>query len=123
MKKRSPLLIPILLLVLLTTSCRKDDTINCTITWQTYTHTKQITADQIQKAFQQTFFGYYPPLNDNTVIARKTTRREVRSLTMKLISMADALIDGDPNPEGQQIEIKVFINYGSTIEEIWSKDY
>ena len=42
---------------------------------------------------------------------------------MKLISMADALIEGEPNPEGQQIEIRVFINYGTTIEEIWSKDY
>ena len=119
-------LLPLLLLTLLlltTSSCKKDDTINCTITWQTYTHTKQITADQIQKAFQQTFFGYYPPLNDNTVRASNTTRSEVRSLTMKLISMADALIEGEPNPEGQQIEIRVFINYGTTIEEIWSKDY
>ena len=119
-------LLPLLLLTLLlltTSSCQKTDTINCTITWQTYTHAKHITADQIQKAFQQTFFGYYPPLNDNTVRASNTTRREVRSLTMKLISMADALIEGEPNPEGQQIEIRVFINYGTTIEEIWSKDY
>ena len=120
---KHPLPLFLLLLLLTPSSCQKPDTINCTIYWQLYTPAKYITADEIEQAFQQTFFDFYERVNDNTVRASNTTRSEVRSLTMKLISMADAPIEGDPNPEGQQIEIRVFINYGTTIEEIWSKDY
>lgn len=120
-------LLPILFLfaILATSSCQKTDTINCTIYWQLYTQTKYITYDNIQQAFQETFFGYYPRLNDNTVRADNTTRNDVRSLARKLASMADSKLNGTTNPaDNNPIEVRLFINYNNSYtEEVWSKTY
>lgn len=116
-------LLPLLLLLLTPISCQKPDTINCTIYWQLYTPAKYITPDEIAQAFQQTFFAYYPRVNDNTVRARNTTRSDVRSLTLKLATMADAKIHDTADPAAP-VEVRVFINYGgSSVEEVWSKNY
>lgn len=121
MKPRLFLLL--LIAVMSAASCRKTDTIDCTIYWQLYTPAKHVTADEIEQAFQQTFFGYYPRVNDNTVRARNTTHSDVRSLTVKLATMADAKIHGTADPAAP-VEVRVFINYGgSYIEEVWSKNY
>lgn len=120
-------LLPILFLfaILSTSSCQKTDTINCTIYWQLYTQAKYITYDNIQQAFQETFFGYYPRLNDNTVRADNTTRNDVRSLARKLASMADSKLNGTTNPaDNNPIEVRLFINYNNSYtEEVWSKTY
>lgn len=120
-------LLPILLLfaILATSSCQKTDTINCTIYWQLYTQAKYITYDNIQQAFQETFFGYYPRLNDNTVRADNTTRNDVRSLARKLASMADSKLNGTTDPaDNNPIEVRLFINYNNSYtEEVWSKTY
>ena len=55
--------------------------------------------------------------------ARNTTHSDVRSLTVKLATMADAKIHGTADPAAP-VEVRVFINYGgSYIEEVWSKNY
>lgn len=120
---KHPLPLFLLLLLLTPSSCQKPDTINCTIYWQLYTPAKYITADEIEQAFQQTFFDFYERVNDNTVRARNTTRADVRSLTLKLATMADAKIYDTADPAAP-VEVRVFINYGgSDIEEVWSKNY
>jgi hypothetical protein len=120
---KHPLPLFLLLLLLTPSSCQKPDTINCTIYWQLYTPAKYITADEIEQAFQQTFFDFYERVNDNTVRARNTTRADVRSLTLKLATMADAKIHDTADPAAP-VEVRVFINYGgSNIEEVWSKNY
>ncbi len=121
MKPRLFLLL--LLVVLSAASCRKTDTIDCTIYWQLYTPAKYVSADEIEQAFQQTFFGFYERVNDNTVRARNTTRSDVRSLTVKLSTMADAKIHDTADP-ADPVEVRVFIDFGgSYIEEVWSKNY
>lgn len=107
------------------TGCKRDDTINCTIYWQLYTRTKYTTFQEIEKAFQDTFFGYYERVNDNTVRANNTTKKDVRSLTLKLADMADKRINDTTDPsEENPVEVRLFIDYaGSYIEEIWSKNY
>lgn len=110
--------------VLSLTGCKKDDTINCTVYWQLYAPHKYLTVTDIEQAFQQTFFGYYDRVNDNTVRAMHTTPRDVRSITLKLASMADALLDGTTDPAEGPIEVRVFIDFaGSYIDEVWSKTY
>ena len=110
-------------LMLLFVSCKKDDTITCTIYWQLYTPAKYVSADEIEQAFQETYFGYYERVNDNSVRARNTTRSDVRSLTVKLATMADAKIHGTADPAAP-VEVRVFIDFaGSYIEEVWSKTY
>lgn len=110
--------------VLSLTGCKKDDTINCTVYWQLYAPHKYLTMTDIEQAFQQTFFGYYDRVNDNTVRAMHTTPRDVRSITLKLASMADALLDGTTDPAEGSIEVRVFIDFaGSYIDEVWSKTY
>lgn len=110
--------------VLTLTGCKKDDTINCTVYWQLYAPHKYLTVTDIEQAFQQTFFGYYDRVNDNTVRAMHTTPRDVRSITLKLASMADALLDGTTDPAEGPIEVRVFIDFaGSYIDEVWSKTY
>ena len=56
--------------------------------------------------------------------ALHTTPRDVRSITLKLASMADALLDGTSDPAQGPIEVRVFIDFGgSYIDEVWSKTY
>lgn len=120
-------LLPVLLLaVLCLAGCsKKNDTMDCKIYWQMYLHPKYIEPTEIEKAFQETFFGFYDRVNDNTVIARNTTRSDVRSLTRKLCSMADAKIDEELDPSlDSQVEMRVYIDFnGSYVEEVWSKYY
>lgn len=106
-------------------SCsKKPETINCKIYWQLYNRPKYVGETEIENAFKETFFGFYEKVNDNTVMARNTTRSDVRSLTLKLASMADDKIDQPLDPEANKtIEVKVFIDYGTYIEEAWSKEY
>lgn len=112
-------------LVFLFVSCKKTDTLTCTIYWQLYTQSpaKYVSADEIEHAFQETYFGYYERVNDNSVRARNTTRSDVRSLTVKLATMADAKIHGTADPAAP-VEVRVFIDFASSyIEEVWSKTY
>ncbi len=106
-------------------SCsKKPETINCKIYWQLYNRPKYVGETEIENAFKETFFGFYEKVNDNTVMARNTTRSDVRSLTLKLASMADDKINQPIDPEANKtIEVKVFIDYGTYIEEAWSKEY
>ncbi len=105
--------------------CNKKETITCTILWQLQTQAQPETYAPIEKAFQDTFFGYYQRLNDNTVRAENTTQSDVRSLTLKLSSMADQKITPDSlPPDHPPIQISVFINFhNSYTEEVWSKTY
>ena len=104
--------------------CQKRDTIDCTIYWQTYTQQKHPSLSTIESAFRSTFFDYYQRVNDNTVRALNTTKSDVRSLTIKLASMADALIDQQPDTAQEPVEVRVFIDFaGSYTEEVWSKNY
>lgn len=104
---------------------KKEDTLNCTISWQLYHQPKYMEENDIEQAFQEVFFSYYSKVNDNTVLARNTTRNDVRSLTLKLATMADSRITEPLDPANhEQIEVKVFINFENKyIEEIWSKTY
>ena len=123
---KQSLLLLCLLAALSISGCKKTDTIDCTIYWQLYNQPKSVTLSDIEGAFQSTFFGYYELVNDNTVRARNTTKNDVRSLSVKLASMADALID-DRHGQSEQtlpIEVRVYIDFnGSYIEEVWSKTY
>lgn len=120
-----------LLLLMLATICfcscskDKDDTLNCKIYWQLYHIPKYVEENDIEKTFQDVFYGFYERVNDNTVIARNTTRQDVKSLTLKLASMADEKINGSAPPAlDYYIEVRVFIDYnGSSVEEVWSKCY
>ena len=131
--------LPLLLLAALTLLCgchKEPDTIDCTISWQLYHQPKDgaayLTDNDIEEAFRVTFYGYYERVNDNTVIARSTTQADVRSITLKLASMADARIRDmhlaiDPALD-QQTEVRLFIRFGTSpensyIEEIWSQSY
>ena len=121
MKKSSLILLVILATIL--SSCKQDETITCTITWQLYTHSKYTSATDIEKAFQNTYFAFYERVNDNTCIARHTTKADVRSLTIKLATMADAKIE-EPSDPSHPVEVRVFINYANRYtEEVWSKTY
>lgn len=104
---------------------KKEEKLNCTITWQLYHQPKYVTESDIERAFQETFFGFYEKVNDNTALARNTTKKDVRSLTLKLALMADSRITETLDPEnGEKVEVKVFVNYANSyIEEIWSKSY
>lgn len=103
---------------------KKPETMNCKIYWQLYHHPKHVTESDIETAFQETFFGFYEKVNDNTVMARNTTRSDVRSLTLKLATMADAKIKEPVDPDlHKSIEVRVFIDFGTYVEEVWSKDY
>lgn len=98
---------------------------DCTISWQLYHRPKYLEDSQIEKAFQDTFFAFYDRVNDNTAIARNTTRDDVRSLTLQLANMADDKISGTLDPSrNEQVEVVVIINFaGSYTEEVWSKSY
>lgn len=127
MKHTMKHLTPVLLLAALCLAgCnKKSDTMDCKIYWQLYLHTKQIEPTDIEKAFQETFFGFYERVNDNTVLARNTTKADVRSLTLKLCSMADSKITDELEPALDcQAEMRVYIDFnGAYVEEIWSKKY
>lgn len=117
---------PLLLLLCCLTGCTKSDgTMDCTISWQLYHRPKYLEDSQIEKAFQDTFFAFYDRVNDNTAIARNTTRDDVRSLTLQLANMADDKISGTLDPSrNEQVEVVVIINFaGSYTEEVWSKSY
>lgn len=102
----------------------KEDLMDCEIYWQVYHHAKHITPDQIESVFRDTFFGFYSKVNDNTVVARQTTRNMVRSNVRQLCAMADAELKEPLDPSlGQTVEVKVFINFGTYVEEVWSNDY
>ena len=98
---------------------------NCKIFWQLYHTPKYLDETEIEKAFQETFYGFYERVNDNSVIARNTTTQDVRSLTLKLATMADQKLEGSIDPQlDYQVEVRVFIDFnGRYIEEIWSKIY
>ena len=123
--KRTTLLIILAGMLLMNGCGKKEETLNCTITWQLYHQPKYITESDIERAFQETFFSFYERVNDNTVLARNTTKKDVRSLTLKLDSMADSRITETMDPENsEKVEVKVFVNYAdSYVEEIWSKSY
>ena len=106
-------------------SSKDDGTMDCKIYWQLYHSPKYVEDTDIETAFRETFFDFYERVNDNTVIARKTTRDDVRSLTLKLASMADAKITEGSDPAlGYSIEVRVYIDYaGKYVEEVWSKTY
>lgn len=125
MKIKHVILFSLLSTLLFLTGCKKSNKIDCTIYWQLYMQSKNISIEQIEKAYSETFFGYYERLNDNSVIARNTTQNEVRSLTLKLASMADKKIMDIQDPQQELgVEVRVYINYANSfIEEIWSKNY
>ena len=104
---------------------KDDDTMDCKISWQLYNSPKYLEDTDIERAYRETFCGFYPRLNDNTVIARQTTTQDVRSLTRKLASMADAKLTGTTDPElDYRLEMRVYIDFaGKYVEEVWSKTY
>ena len=106
-------------------SSHDDDLIDCQIYWQLYHTPKHLEETEIEKTFRDTFYGFYEPLNENTVIARNTTTHDVRSLTRKLASMADAKLDGTTDPQlDYRVEVRVYVNFdGKYVEEVWSKMY
>ena len=118
------------ILTLLTIGClwgcsKGDDTMDCKIYWQLYHTPKYLEETEIEQAYRETFYGFYERVNDNTVIARNTTTRDVRSLTLKLASMADQKLEGTTDPRLEYgVEIRVYIDFkGKFVEEIWSKTY
>ena len=119
------------LLTLLAVCClmgcsrQDDDTMDCKITWQLYHTPKYLEETEIEQVFRSTFYGFYEPLNDNTVIARSTTTYDVRSITRKLASMADKKLEGTTDPSlDYRVEVRVFIDFaGKYVEEVWSKTY
>ena len=119
------------LLILLAVGClvgcskKDDDKIDCKIYWQLYHLPKYLGENDIEKAFQDTFFEFYEKVNDNTVIARNTTIADVRSLTLKLASMADNKITDIIDPSlDYHVEMRIFIDFnGSYVDEVWSKSY
>ena len=106
-------------------SRQDDDTMDCKITWQLYHTPKYLEETEIEQVFRSTFYGFYEPLNDNTVIARSTTTYDVRSITRKLASMADKKLEGTTDPSlDYRVEVRVFIDFaGKYVEEVWSKTY
>lgn len=103
---------------------KKPETINCKIYWQLYHQPKHLTHNDIEEAFRTAFFGYYEKVNGNTVIARNTTPSDVRSITRQLCSMADRNISGTLDPDqNENIEVRVFIDFGTYVDETWSKIY
>ena len=119
------------LLTLLAAGClwgcsgKDDGTMDCKIYWQLYHTPKHLEETEIEQAFMTTFFGFYERVNDNTVIARNTTTRDVRSLTLKLASMADDLLEGTTDPQlDYRVEVRIYIDFaGKYVEEVWSKTY
>lgn len=101
----------------------EEETINCHIYWQTYTQTKNTTLSDIESAYQKAFFSFYEKYNDNTVIARGTTSNNVRSITRQLCTMADKDITQPLDTNISQVEVRVFIQFPTYIEEAWSKIY
>ena len=106
-------------------SGKDDGTMDCKIYWQLYHTPKHLEETEIEQAFMTTFFGFYERVNDNTVIARNTTTRDVRSLTLKLASMADDLLEGTTDPQlDYRVEVRIYIDFaGKYVEEVWSKTY
>ena len=119
------------LLTLLAVCClmgcsqQEEDTMDCKISWQLYHAPKYLEETEIEQAFRTTFYGFYEPLNDNTVIARNTTTQDVRSITRKLASMADKELTGTTDPQLEyRVEVRVYIDFaGKYVEEVWSKTY
>lgn len=106
-------------------SSKKEDTLDCKIYWQLYHTPKYLEETEIEKAYQETFYGFYTRLNDNTVIARNTNVRDVRSLTLKLASMAHQKLEGRIDPRlDYQVELRVYIDFaGKYVEEVWNQSY
>lgn len=124
--KRKILLIACALLGTLMTACQKNDgRMDCTIYWQLYHTPKHLSDADIEQAYSETFYGFWDRVNDNSVIAREVTQSDVRSLTLKLCSMADAKIKEQRDPSAtDNAEMRVFINFaGKYVEEIWSRTY
>ena len=98
---------------------------DCKIFWQLRHSPKHLEETEIEQAYRTTFYNYYERVNDNTVIARNTTMQDVRSLTMKLASMADAKLEGTTDPGLEyRMEMCVYIDFaGKYVEEVWSKTY
>ena len=119
------------ILILLAVCClcgcsnKDDNTMDCKIYWQLYHTPKHLEETEIEQAFRTTFYSFYERVNDNTVIARSTTIQNVRSLTRKLASMADAKLNGTTDPQlDYRVEVRVYINFNDKyVEEVWSKTY
>lgn len=105
--------------------CAKHDELQTfEIYWQVYHQPKYIAPSDIESVFQETFFGFYKKVNDNTVRAQESSRSEVRSKTLQLCNMANAKIDQPLDPSlNEKIEVRVFINFGTYVEELWSNEY
>lgn len=94
------------------------------IFWQIYHMPKYLEENEIEQTFQTTFYNFYEPVNDNTVLARNTTPDDVRSLTLKLASMADEKLTDTTDPQLEYYtEVRVYIDFKTYIEEVWSKIY
>lgn len=107
-------------------ACNKDDgKMDCTIYWQLYHTPKYLTDDTLEQIYKETFYGFWTPLNDNSVIAREVTQKDVRSLTLKLCTMANNKITESRDPqEIDNVEMRVYIDFaGKYIEEVWNKTY
>lgn len=119
------------LLTLLAVGClwgctsKDDDTMDCKIYWQLYHTPKYLDETDIEKAYRETFHGFYERVNDNTAMARNTTIHDVRSLTLKLASMADKKLEGSTDPRLEYgVEMRVYIDFaGKYVEEVWNKTY
>lgn len=113
-------------LLALTASCEKRPLLyDCTVYWQLYLLPKHASAEAIEKTFQETFFGFWKKLNDNTVLVEQTTHDDVRSLTLRLAQLADSKVADSAGPASDlPVEVRVFINYGGSREEmVWKKTY
>ena len=106
-------------------SNKDDNLMDCKVFWQIYHTPKYLEESEIEHAYSTTFFGFFQRINNNTVIARQTTQQDVRSLTLKLASMADEKLEGTLDPAlDYQVEVRVYINYGGKyVEEVWNKSY
>ena len=98
---------------------------DCKIYWQLYHTPKYLEESVIEQAYRETFYGFYERVNDNTVIARNTTTHDVRSLTLKLATMADERLEGTIDPQlDYGVEMRVYIDFaGKYVEEVWNKSY
>jgi hypothetical protein len=106
-------------------SNKEEELMDCKVFWQLHHTPKHLEETEIEQAYRSTFCNYYERVNDNTVIARNTNTHDVRSLTLKLASMADKKLEGTTDPQlDYRVEVCVYIDFaGKYVEEVWSKLY
>lgn len=127
MKHRIWMVMVGMLALMMVSGCQKrDDKVNCTVSWHMYMNQKYATPESIEKAFHDTFTAYW--VNSptyNSVRVTDISRSDVRSLTLKLCSMADKKITEELDPSlGYDVTVKVIINFNNAYEEeIWDKTY